>query len=36
MTCNFVHYSLLHIALNLLAMYQLGSHPRVVVWTRTS
>jgi membrane associated rhomboid family serine protease len=23
-TCNFVHYSLVHIALNLLAMYQLG------------
>jgi rhomboid protease GluP len=25
MTCNFVHYSVLHIVLNLLAMYQLGS-----------
>ena len=25
MTCNFVHYSLLHIVMNLLAMYQLGS-----------
>lgn len=24
-TCNFVHYSLLHIVLNVLAMYQLGS-----------
>ncbi len=24
-TCNFVHYSLIHITLNLLAMYQLGS-----------
>lgn len=24
MTCNFVHYSLVHIGLNLLAMYQLG------------
>ncbi len=25
LTCNFVHYSLLHLAFNLLAMYQLGS-----------
>lgn len=24
-TCNFVHYSLIHVALNVLAMYQLGS-----------
>ncbi len=24
-TCNFIHYSLLHIALNTLALYQLGS-----------
>src|SRR5207248_1102103 len=24
-TCNFVHYSLIHIGLNLLAMYQLGT-----------
>jgi rhomboid protease GluP len=24
-TCNFIHYSLVHIGLNLLAMYQLGS-----------
>jgi membrane associated rhomboid family serine protease len=24
-TCNFVHYSLIHLGLNLLAMYQLGS-----------
>jgi membrane associated rhomboid family serine protease len=24
-TCNFIHYSLLHIGLNLLAMYQLGT-----------
>src|SRR5262249_23555899 len=25
MTCNFVHYSLVHIVLNVLAMYQLGT-----------
>ncbi len=25
LTCNFVHYSLIHVALNTLAMYQLGS-----------
>lgn len=24
-TCNFVHYNLIHVALNVLAMYQLGS-----------
>ena len=24
-TCNFIHYSLIHVTLNLLAMYQLGS-----------
>ena len=24
-TCNFIHFSLIHLALNLLAMYQLGS-----------
>ena len=29
-TCNFVHYSLLHIVLNLLVMYQLGT--RVESW----
>jgi membrane associated rhomboid family serine protease len=25
LTCNFIHYSLIHIGLNLLAMYQLGT-----------